>query len=54
MHTDDQKNYLEVRVTADAIRIEPAYVAPFIAIPVLVLMALWVVLMTSGKRKRKG
>ena len=42
------------RVTADAIRIEPVYVAPFIAVPVLVLMALWVLLMTSGKRKRKG
>ena len=51
---ENEKNYLEVRVTADAIRIEPVYVAPFIAIPVLVLMALWVVLMTSGKRKRKG
>ena len=51
---ENEKNYLEVRVTADAIRIEPAYVAPFIAIPVLVLMALWVVLITSGKRKRKG
>ena len=51
---ENEKNYLEVRVTADAIRIEPVYVAPFIAIPVLVLMALWVVLITSGKRKRKG
>ena len=51
---ENEKNYLEVRVTADAIRIEPVYVAPFIAIPVLVLMALWVLLMTSGKRKRKG
>ena len=51
---ENEKNYLEVRVTADAIRIEPAYVAPFIAVPVLVLMALWVVLMTSGQRKRKG
>lgn len=51
---ENEKNYLEVRVTADAIRIDPVYVAPFIAVPVLVLMALWVVLMTSGKRKRKG
>ncbi len=51
---ENEKNYLEVRVTADAIKIEPVYVAPFIAIPVLVLMALWVLLMTSGKRKRKG
>ena len=51
---ENEKNYLEVRVTADAIRIEPVYVAPFIAVPVLVLMALWVLLMTSGRRKRKG
>ena len=51
---ENEKQRLNVRITADALKIEPAYVAPFIAIPVLVLMALWVVLMTSGKRKRKG
>ena len=51
---ENEKNYLEVRVTADAIRIQPLSVAPFIAVPVLALMALWVVLMTSGHRKRKG
>ena len=51
---ENEKNYLEVRVTADAIRIQPLSVAPLIAVPVLVLMALWVVLMTSGHRKRKG
>ena len=51
---ENEKNYLEVRVTADAIRIEPVYVAPFIAVPVLLLMVFWVLLMTSGHRKRKG
>ena len=51
---ENEKNYLEVRVTADAIKIQPLYVAPFIAVPVLLLMVLWVLLMTSGRGKRKG
>ena len=51
---ENEKNYLEVRITADAIKIEPLYVAPFIAVPVLLLMVLWVLLMTSGRGKGKG
>ena len=54
VRVENEKNYLEVRVTADAIRIQPLYVAPFIAVPVLLLMVLWVLLMTSGHRKRRG
>ena len=51
---ENEKNYLDIRVTADAIKIEPLYVAPFIAVPVLLLMVLWVLLITSGHHKRRG
>ena len=51
---ENEKNYLDIRVTADAIKIQPLYVAPFIAVPVLLLMVLWVLLITSGHHKRRG
>ncbi len=51
---ENEKNYLDVRITADAIKIEPVYVAPFIAVPVLLLMVIWVLIMTSGHGKRRG
>ena len=51
---ENEKNYLDVRITADAIKIEPVYVAPFIAVPVLLLMVIWVLIMTSGHGKQKG
>ena len=51
---ENEKNYLDVRITADAIKIQPLYVAPFIAVPVLLLMVFWVLLMTSGHHKRRG
>lgn len=51
---ENEKNYIDVRITADAIKIEPVYVAPFIAVPVLLLMVIWVLVMTSGHGKRKG
>ncbi len=47
---ENEKQKLNVRVTADALRIEPLQVAPFIAVPVLVLMVIWVLIITSGKR----
>ena len=50
---ENEKQRLNVRITADALKIEPAYVAPFIAGPVLILMVFWVVLMTSGRKKRR-
>ena len=48
---ENEKKKLNVRITADGLRIDPLYVAPFIAVPVLVLMVLWVLVMTSGRRK---
>ena len=50
---ENEKKKLNVRITADGLRIDPLYVAPFIAVPVLVLMVLWVLVMTSGHRKKR-
>ena len=44
------KQILDVRITADAIRIEAAFVAPFIAAPVLLLMVIWGFIITSSRR----
>ena len=40
-----------IRVTADAIQIEPKLVAPAVAVPILVVLLIWV-LLHSRKRKR--
>ena len=50
---ENEKKKLNVRITADGLRIDPLYVAPFIAVPVLVLMVLWVLVMTSGRWKNR-
>ena len=42
-----------IRVTADAIQIEPMLVAPILAIPVLLLLLLAVLLKDAGKPKNK-
>ena len=49
---ENEKKKLNVRITADGLRIDPLYVAPFIAVPVLILMVFWVLIMTSGIRKK--
>ena len=50
---ENEKKKLNVRITADGLRIDPLYVAPFIAVPVLILMVFWVLIMTSGIRKKR-
>ena len=50
---ENEKKKLNVRITADGLRIDPLYVAPFIAVPVLVLMVFWVLIMTSGRKKNR-
>ena len=50
---ENEKKKLNVRITADGLRIDPLYVAPFIALPVLILMVLWVLVMTSGRRRNR-
>ena len=47
----NEKKILDVRITSDAVRIEATYVAPFIAAPVLLMMVLWIMVITSGKRR---
>ena len=49
---ENEKQRLNVRVTADAILIQPLYVAPFIAVPVFILMIFWVLIMTGGSKKK--
>ena len=51
VRVENDKELLDVRVTADALKIEPLYVVPFIAGPVLLLMIIWVVLF-AGRRKK--
>ena len=51
VRVENDKELLDVRLTADALKIEPLYVVPFIAGPVLLLMILWVVLF-AGRRRR--
>lgn len=41
----------EARVVADAVQINPARVAPFIAIPILIIAIISVFIRTSGKKK---
>ncbi len=48
---ENEKTRLTVRVTADALRIEAIFVAPFIAAPVLLLLVFWVLIITSGRRR---
>ena len=51
VRVENEKELLDVRVTADALKIDPLYVVPFIAGPVLLLMIIWVVLF-AGRRRR--
>ena len=43
---------LDIRITADAVRVDAIYTAPFLAAPVLALMALWVMAFTTDRRRR--
>ena len=47
----NEKKILDVRVTSDAVKVDSAFVAPFIAAPVLLLMVLWIMVITTGKRR---
>ena len=51
VRVENDKELVDVRVTADALKIDPLYVVPFIAGPVLLLMILWVVIFAGGKKK---
>ena len=53
VRVENEKKMLDVRITADALKIEPLYVAPFIAIPVLIIMIFYVLFLTGGSKKKK-
>ena len=53
IRVENDKELVDVRVTADALKIEPLYVVPFIAAPVLLLMILWVVFLAGGKKRSR-
>ena len=53
VRVENEKELVDVRVTADALKVEPLYVVPFIAGPVLLLMILWVVLFSGRKKKSR-
>ena len=42
------------KVLADALQIEPKYIAPFLAVPVLVLLAVLTVIVSDRRAKRKA
>ena len=48
---ENQEETKAVRVTADAMQIEPMIVAPIVAVPMLLLLLIWV-LVSSCKRKK--
>ncbi len=53
VRVENEKELVDVRVTADALKIEPLYVVPFLAAPVLLLMILWVVFAAGSSRSRR-
>ncbi len=53
VRVENDKELIEVRVTADALKIDPLYVVPFVAGPVLLLMILWVILFAGKKKKSR-
>ena len=53
VRVENDKELLDVRVTADALKIDPLYVVPFIAGPVLLIMVLWVAIFAGGHKKKR-
>ena len=49
---ENQANAASIRVTADAMQIEPVIVAPIVAAPMLLCLMLWVLLRDPRKKKR--
>ncbi|MDY3984020.1 class C sortase [Dysosmobacter sp.] len=49
---ENQADAASIRVTADAMQIEPVIVAPVVAAPMLLFLMLWVLLRNPKKKKR--
>lgn len=52
VRTDYEKG-LELRITADAYQLDPIFVMPFVAAPLLTLLFIWVLFSTRRTRKSK-
>ncbi|MBQ8953915.1 MAG: class C sortase, partial [Clostridia bacterium] len=52
-HRVENERKVEIRITADAMQIDPVYVAPVIALPVLALLIIWMLVITSGRSRCK-
>lgn len=50
---ENQEEAKVVRVTADAMQIEPVIVAPLVAVPMLLLLLIWVMVSDHRKKKRR-
>ena len=49
----ENQEHTGIRVTADAIRIDPILVAPIAAIPMLIILLVILLGTTGGKKKKK-
>ncbi|MGN1003486.1 MAG: class C sortase, partial [Oscillospiraceae bacterium] len=49
---ENQEEAKTVRVTADALQIEPLIVAPIVAIPMLLVLLIWLLFKDTGKGKK--
>lgn len=50
---ENQEAAKTVRVTAEAIQIEPLIVAPVVAVPMLLLLLIWLFISTGKKKRRR-
>lgn len=49
---ENAKEVKKIRVSADAVQLEPVTIAPFVAAPILLIFALWVFISPSGSKKK--
>ena len=52
-HRVENEKKTDIRIIADGLRIQPMFVAPFIALPILALLIVWMLILTSGWRRRR-
>lgn len=50
---DNPESASGARITADAVRIDPVLVAPVAALPMLLLMTVWLIVNPGGRKKKK-
>ncbi|MBQ8110578.1 MAG: class C sortase [Clostridia bacterium] len=52
-HRVENEKKTDIRVIADCVKIPPMFVAPYIAMPVLLILIIWMLFMTSGRRRAR-